>query len=136
MNNGRCEYLTTEDILRLHKKAIVEYGGNSFLRDAGLLESALAQPMAAFGGVQFHPTLAEKAATYLFHLSKNHPFENGNKRIAVIAAIVFLDINGYTVNAGINEFMKLTLNVIEGKTTKAEVAQFLEARMTPRNSIQ
>lgn len=92
--------------------------------------------MAAYEGVEFHPSLAEKAATYLFHLAKNHPFENGNKRIAVVAAIVFLDINGYAVNADIDEFMKLTLNVIEDQTTKAEVAQFLEARMTPRNPIQ
>ena len=119
-------------MLRLHGRAIAEHGGNSLLLDRGLLESAMAQPMAAFGGVEFHPSLVEKAATYLFHLAKNHAFENGNKRIGVIAAVAFLDINGYAVDAGFDEFEALTLGVVAGTVDKLEVAQFLEARMAPK----
>lgn len=86
--------------------------------------------MAAYGGVEFHSSLAQKAATYLYHLAKNHPFENGNKRIAVLAAYVFLRINGYVLNADIDEFEALTLNVVMGKASKSDVVQFIEARMT------
>ena len=67
------------------------------VRDHALLESALAQPGAAFGGEFLHVDLFAMAAAYLFHIVKNHPFLDGNKRTGLIVAITFLAINGVSI---------------------------------------
>ncbi|WP_232420620.1 type II toxin-antitoxin system death-on-curing family toxin [Leptospira vanthielii] len=67
------------------------------MRDHGLLESAINQPMATFDGISLHPSLFDKAAAYLYYLCKNHPFLDGNKRVALASSLVFLDINGYEI---------------------------------------
>ena len=75
------EFLTLDDVLESHREQIRVYGGSEGLRDLGLLESAIAQPPAGFGGVPLHRDLYEMAAAYLFHLVQNHPFIDGNKRV-------------------------------------------------------
>jgi len=91
----------------------------------GLLESALATPQATFGDVFLHPTLPEMAAAYLFHITRNHPFVDGNKRAGLICAIAFLGLNGLTLNADPDELTELVLGVAEGRVGKADVAVFL-----------
>jgi len=71
-----------------------------------------------------HPSLPEQAAAYLFHLVKNHPFVDGNKRVAVAAALVFLDLNGLQVDATEDELVELTVGAASGTVTKAEIAVF------------
>ena len=65
-------------VLAIHDDQIASFGGTSGLRDEGLLQSALAQPQATFGGQLLHPSIAEQAAAYLYHLAMNHPFLDGN----------------------------------------------------------
>ena len=88
-------FLTLDEVLGLHDRQIARYGGSAGVRDLGLLQSALAMPRASFGGVFAHADLYEMAAAYLFHLAKNHPFVDGNKRTAAYAAAVFLELNGW-----------------------------------------
>ena len=78
-------FLTKEYVTAIHADQINKYGGGQGLRDVGLLESALAQPRATFGGEWLHPTLFDMAAAYLFHLVENHPFLDGNKRVGAKA---------------------------------------------------
>lgn len=78
-----------DDVLRIHDRQIEVFGGSTGVRDLGLLESALAQPQATFGGELLHPTLPEQAAAYLYHLAKNHPFIDGNKRTAFAVMDMF-----------------------------------------------
>ena len=74
------KFLSLDEVLELHDDQISSFGGTPGLRDEGLLESALAQPQATFGGQFLHPTIAEQAAAYLYHIAMNHPFIDGNKR--------------------------------------------------------
>src|ERR1043165_917580 len=86
-------FLSLNKVLRLHKWQIETYGGEAGLRDAGLLDSAIAMPKVTFGGQFLHADIFEMAAAYLFHIVQNHPFVDGNKRTGADAAIVFLNLN-------------------------------------------
>ncbi|MEW6499353.1 MAG: type II toxin-antitoxin system death-on-curing family toxin, partial [Cyanobacteriota bacterium] len=90
-------FIAKEMVLAIHARQLDKFGGTSGLRDAGLLDSALAQPQATFSGELLHPTIAEQAAAYLYHLAMNHPFVDGNKRTAFAVTDTFLRVNGYSL---------------------------------------
>lgn len=116
-------FLTVEEVLRLHDIQLELYGGLPGLRDAGLLESALAMPAMQFGGEFLHPDIFEMAAAYLFHLAKNHPFCDGNKRVALHAAFVFLRMNGQRLVLDPGDLHDLAMAVAEGRVDKHEAAR-------------
>jgi death-on-curing protein len=91
-------FLTVEDVEDIHAESLRRFGGSDGLRDRGLLESAAATPQAGFGGEYLHPTLLDMAAAYAFHLAENQPFVDGNKRMALGSALVFLQLNGLEVD--------------------------------------
>ena len=91
------EFLDLEEVLEIHALQLDEFGGIAGVRDRGLLESAVEQPRATAFGELLHADLFEMAAAYLFHIVKNHAFLDGNKRTALVAALVFLDINGVSL---------------------------------------
>jgi death on curing protein len=122
-------FLTVEQVLFLHADLIDRYGGSLGLRDRGLLESALAQPGAQFGGEYLHGDLFEMAAAYLFHLVMNHAFVDGNKRIGAASAIVFLSINDITIEADEDGLVELTLRVAQGLARKPEITEFFRERV-------
>jgi len=124
-------FLGLEEVLALHTEQVHLYGGSAGVRDLGLLESAVATPEASFGGEYLHGTLAEMAAAYLFHLASNHAFVDGNKRIAVAAAFMFLFMNDTELTCTEDELVALTLRVANGRTTKPEVAVFLASHIKP-----
>ena len=126
-------YLTLDDALGLHAESIRRFGGSDGIRDLGLLESALAMPSMSFGGEDLHEMLHEKAAAYLFHVAKNHPFVDGNKRAALEIALVFLDLNGLSVEVEDAVLIELVLSVAEGQQSKSEVAQFFASRLRTRH---
>ena len=119
------EFLDIEDMLELHTLQLARYGGADGVRDRGLLESALAQAQATFDGEFVHPDLFAMAAAYLFHVVQNHPFVDGNKRTGLLAALVFLDLNGIAITHGSPGLYDLTLGVAEGRVTKITVAETL-----------
>lgn len=92
------EFLGIEDVLNIHQVLVEQFGGISGIRDEGLLESALAQPKATFFGELLHPTIHDQAAAYLYHITKNHPFLDGNKRTAFGAMEAFLRLNGFNLD--------------------------------------
>jgi death-on-curing protein len=99
------------------------------VRDLGLLSSALAMPEAAFGGVLVHTSLAEMAAAYLFHIAKNHPFLDGNKRAALATALAFIWLNNKRLEATEDELTELVLGVVAGRVGKAEAAVFISTHL-------
>ncbi len=119
-------FLALDEVLALHEDQIRRYGGSAGLRDPGLLSSAVAMPRASFGGALLHESLFEMAAAYLYHLARNHPFIDGNKRTALSAALAFLWLNDYELEAGEDELSELVLGVAEGRVSKAQVAVFFE----------
>lgn len=90
-------FLSLADVVRIHVDQVERYGGWAGIRDPGLLQSALAMPRASFGGEWLHRDLYEMAAAYAFHLCQNHPFVDGNKRTALACALVFLELNGISI---------------------------------------
>lgn len=117
-------FLALDDVLALHQDQISRYGGAPGIRDIGLLKSALASPAVTFDGALLHRSLAEMAAAYLYHLSQNHPFIDGNKRTALAAALVFLWINGHRVRIPEDELYALVIGVAGGSVSKPDIAVF------------
>jgi death-on-curing protein len=128
------QFLSIDHALRIHVRAIEEHGGDPGIRDRGLLESALAMPQATFAGDLLHSGVPEMAAAYLFHLCANHPFVDGNKRVAVVAAELFLLVNGFELAASDDELEKMTLRVASGKMQKEAVLQFFRENTVPKSN--
>jgi len=117
-------FLGLEEVLEIHHDQITRYGGTEGIRDLGLLQSALSMPQAGAGNQYFHADLFEMAAAYLFHIVRNHPFVDGNKRTGVTAALVFLEMNGIEVRASDETLVQTVLAVAEGKLQKGALAGF------------
>lgn len=119
-------FLDVEDVLELHAAQLELFGGSAGLRDRGLLESAVAQPQTSFGDVFAHEGLFAMAAAYLFHIVSNHPFVDGNKRAGLLAALVFLDVNGISIDQPSEALYELTMAVAQGRIGKPGIATELE----------
>src|SRR5262245_37881816 len=109
----------------MHREVIAEFGGRPGLRDQTLLESAAARPkhLAAYG-----PASAfDLAAAYAFGLARNHPFIDGNKRIALVASLTFLALNGWEVQAEETATVLVFVDLAAGKLDEKQLARWLEA---------
>ena len=118
-------YLALAQVVELHQRILAATGGAPGIRDLGALESALAQPKAAFAGRDLHRTLAEKAAALCFSLAQNHRFVDGNKRVAHAAMETFLVLNGWEIRAEVDEQERLMLDLVSGKVTRESLAGWL-----------
>ena len=120
------EFLDVEDVLLIHADQLERYGGLSGLRDHGVLLSAVAMPRSTYGGEFLHGDLYAMAAAYLFHITRNHPFLDDNKRTGAAAALVFLDLHGIEVTAADDTLYDLVIDVAKGDAGKDAVAEFLQ----------
>ncbi len=126
------DFLTLDEVLGIHADQIRRYGGTSGLRDLGLLQSALSMPQTTFDDEFLHGTLFEMAAAYLFHLARNHPFIDGNKRTALMCALVFLGLNGHRLVANPDALYRLVDGVASGDVDKSDVSVFFRGNATQR----
>ena len=126
MTHEATNFLDIDDVLELHALQLARYGGADGLRDRGLLESAIAQPQATFDSVFVHDGLFEMGAAYLFHIVQRHPFVDGNKRTGLLASLVFLDLNGVSIDHDSRDLYDLTMGIAEGRITKADTAEALQ----------
>jgi death-on-curing protein len=122
-------FIAVGDIVEIHRRLIADFGGDPGLRDRGLLESATAMPRAMFSGEYLHPDVPTMAAAYHYHLCANHPFIDGNKRVAVAVAEIFLRANGRELNASDEEIVDLTIGVASGTLGKQPVIDFYSERV-------
>ena len=127
------KFLDKETILAFHQDQVQTYGGKQGVRDEGLLESALAQAQASFEGEYVHDSIFDMAAAYGFHICKNHPFFDGNKRTALVAVYTFLFVNGYRLQADKKGLYAVMIDLANGKLEKEELAEFLEENARKRN---
>ena len=123
-------FLTTDEVLDLHRESIRRYGGAAEVRDPELPASALAVPAATFGGQYLHQDLPSMAAAYLYHLVQNHPFVDGNKRTGAAAARVFLRMNGVQFDPPAKEFEDVVLAVASGTADKDAAEAFFRRYAT------
>lgn len=119
-------FIPDEIVLAIHTDLIQRYGGKAGVRDQNLLESALAQPKITLGGKYAHKTLFDKAAAYGFHVCKNHPFVDGNKRVAFVLMDIFLQKNGGEIIADEKEAYTMMMSLALGKLSKSELAAWLK----------
>lgn len=122
-------WVAREAVLAVHEQMLSEFGGDSGVRDAGLLESALARPENKFG--YGAPTLFEMAAAYAYGIVRNHPFVDGNKRTGFMAAVMFLERNSCRFSAGEADAVVRTLGLAAGELTESDYAAWLAENCTP-----
>ena len=122
-------FLSVEDALFLHADTIAIDGGSPGVREHGLLDAAVAMPRQQFGGRFLHGDLAAMAVAYLFHIAQNHPFVDGNKRAAVMAALVFLHINGIEKLPAPQALEITTRQVAAGELSKDALTQWLRVQI-------
>ena len=111
-------FLDMEDVLELHRVQLARFGGAAGIRDAGLIEAALARPQSGYYG-----DLIEEAAALWESLTMNHGFVDGNKRVGFAAAYVFLRVNGITIKADADVTLRFILDALESGTFQKEVLQ-------------
>ena len=116
------EFLTLSELIEIHNDQIANYGGDTGVRDINLLSSALAVPESTYDGTFLHKDLFEMAAAYAYHICQNHPFVDGNKRVALVAALVFLDFNGIDIDDPDDELYPMMMGVAQGKKDKKTLA--------------
>lgn len=124
-------HLSPAAVLYIHEGVLREFGGAAGIRDAGGLKSALARPRATFQKQPLYPGIFEKAAALLESLCLNHPFVDGNKRVAFVAAGLFLQQNGWTLKVDTEDGVSFMLDVAAGKLDKDRIRIWLEERATP-----
>ena len=119
-------YLTRDEVLELHRLCLEQSGGSEGVRDLGLLESAVAQPSATFGGHDLYPTVADKAVALGFSLIMNHAFVDGNKRVGHAALEVFLVLNGHELVASTGHQEAVILGVAGGTIGRDEFSNWVK----------
>jgi death-on-curing protein len=110
----------------MHDIFINEFGGLKGIRDSNLLISAIETPKATMFGHDLYSTIYDKAAAYLFHIVKNHPFNDANKRTASMAAYIFLKLNKVPILFADDAYEQLIVETADGKKTKEEISYFFE----------
>jgi len=123
-------YLTIGELIELHRRIIEQSGGADGIRDLGLAESAIAQPNMSFDGAELYATTAEKAAALCFSLVMNHPFVDGNKRIGHAAMETFLMMNGFEVEADVDDSESVILRLAASELKRQTFTEWVATHVT------
>jgi death on curing protein len=130
-SDEHLEWFDLEQLLRMHGRVIAETGGSDGVLKLAALEYALERPLTAFGGVELFPTLCLKAAAIAHSIVTTHPFVDGNKRTALVAASVLLALNGLCLAAEEEETVAVMLELAQSQFTLEQLAEWLDRRSTP-----
>ena len=118
-------FLSLSELLELYDRVIRQSGGTFGVRDLKSVESALAQPRMTFGGKDLYPTVVEKASALGFSLIQNHPFVDGNKRLGHAAMETFLILNGYELEASVDEQEQAILGVASSNLSREQFTTWI-----------
>jgi death on curing protein len=128
-------YLSFAEVLYLHRRILESSsGGGAGIRDVPMLESALAQPKQTFGGSDLYPSLVEKAAALCFSIVNNHPFVDGNKRVAHAGMESFLLLNGAELQAGVDEQEQVMLASTSEQMSRGALIEWPKGYIVLRSS--
>jgi death-on-curing protein len=119
------------DAVVAHDLELAAHGGSAGIRDAGLLDSALARARNMWAYAETTPSLARLAAAYAFGISSNHPFVDGNKRTALVMSFAFLDVNGIEVSASQEDAFLTILGLAAGEISEDQLAQWFARNTAP-----
>ena len=124
-------WIKEDVVLAIHLRQLAEHGGDSGVRDLGLLDSALCRPKNLLAYSETEPDLPALAASYAFGIARNHPFVDGNKRTAYVVCRTFLKINGVDIKASQADKYLTFLKLAEGKLTEEDLAQWIRDHQQP-----
>ncbi|OQY98177.1 MAG: hypothetical protein B6D41_02665 [Chloroflexi bacterium UTCFX4] len=127
------KYLELDEVVRIHERIIVQYGGSFGILNQGALESALATLQQTMFGEDLYPDVASKAAILFYLLVKNHAFMDGNKRTAFACLMRFLNENGHALNATDDELFQFTVDVATSVVDKEQVTEWIRQRLRSLN---
>jgi death on curing protein len=135
--SSELRHLNVQAVVAIHEKVLQAHGGSPGLRDAALLESAVAAPQASYGGAPLIKDAIGIAAAYLFYLCRNHPFVDGNKRTALACCLVFLESNALLPDAeaparAVDEWERLVLDVAAARVDRKQTTQRLRRLLKPK----
>lgn len=119
-------FLNIEEVIKIHAHQIALFGGLPGIRDYNLLESALYTPQSTFDGNYLHQDIFAMAAAYGFHLIKNHPFVDGNKRTGIICPVLFLEYNDYEIEISQKKLFDIAISLATSKLSINQFALFLK----------
>jgi death-on-curing protein len=123
------QFLTVEDVAKIHDRMLADFGGSSGMLQQEGLEGSVMAPQATFAGRPLLTTLADLAAAYVFYLATSHCFVDGNKRTALTSALVFLDVNGKIMAALGDEWIEIMVRVAQGELSREHLAEAFAAVM-------
>ena len=122
-------WLLEDAVKAIHQRQIAEHGGTPGLRDEGLLKSALARPRNLLAYSEQNPDFAQLAASYAHGIARNHPFIDGNKRTALIAARTFLLLNGRDLEASQEDKYLTFMRLAEGVISEEQLADWIRQNL-------
>ncbi len=125
-------YLAINQVLEIYHQVMQQSGGLIGIRDLGALESAVAQPRVTFGGEELYPTIVNKASALGFSLIQNHPFVDGNKRTGHAAMETFLVMNGYVIDATVDEQVQVILQMASGEIKRDGFTNWLREHIVEK----
>ena len=125
-------FLTVDEAIQVHDSLISQHGGLPGIRDLGLLTSAIEMARSSFDGKKLHRTLPEQAAAYLYHIIRNHPFYDGNKRTGAFLAVLFFRMNKIHLSFDLKQYEILVIGVAEALVTKRQIVKFFEKFLPKR----
>jgi death-on-curing protein len=122
-------WIRMDVVLAVHQRQLAEHGGEQGIRDAALLESALAMPRNPLAYGEGEVDVPRLAAAYAYGLAKNHPLVDGNKRVAWVVCRTFLKLNGCDVDAPKQETYTTVVRLAEGSLSEEELADWIRRRL-------
>ena len=122
-------YLTQNQILKLHDKIINEFGSIHGIRNEASLQSALANPLQTFAGLDLYPTIFDKAVQLCFGVIKNHPFLDGNKRLGLHLMLILIHINGLKIEIAHDKLIDIIFKVADGTFNRQDFLQALKGKI-------
>lgn len=122
-------YLNQNQVLKLHEKIITEFGGIHGIRNEAALQSALANPLQTFAGLDLYPTIVDKAVQLCFGIIKNHPFLDGNKRLGLHLMLVLIHINSLKIDIAHDELIDIIFKVADGTFNRQDFLQTLKEKI-------
>jgi death on curing protein len=124
-------WVLPQAVLAIHEESLAEHGGATGIRDAGLLDSALARPKNLLSYSEVEPSLERLAAAYAYGIASNHPFVDGNKRTSLVTSLTFLRINGIKVTASKPDLYLTFLGLANGTVSEIALADWLTRNSSP-----
>ncbi len=130
----KIRYLGYNEVLEIYREQINKFGGYCAIRDNNALLSIIANPQRQFAGVDLYPSIAKKAAIFVYTMVKSHPFADGNKRTAFVCGRMILRYNGYDIGSP-EKYYDLILKIAKNEATKEDIFEWFEFSATSLSEL-